>query len=159
MDEPMTINCQKWFSLFASIILLMFSASVLAATLEVEDVYGKKHQFTNTKGKWIIINYWATWCGACVEEIPQLNKLSLALKDKPVIFFGINYDHQPSEDQKAFADHYRVGYLLLPSNPFKTLVATDQITSLPVTYVISPQGQVQELNGELRPEEILKIIS
>jgi thiol-disulfide isomerase/thioredoxin len=123
------------------------------------DIYGKPHNFSLTKGQWIIINYWADWCHACVEEIPELNRLANLVKDKPVVLFGVNYDSLPDQNQQDFAHQFKINYTLLRNNPFKDAMPHNQITSLPVTYIISPTGQVREMNGEIQSNEILALIS
>jgi thiol-disulfide isomerase/thioredoxin len=146
--------------LFTSIAILFIclSAQTASAKIDAYDVYGKPHNFTLTKGQWIIINYWADWCHACIEEIPDLNKLADLVKNKNVLMFGINYDSLPDDNQQHFAEQFRISYMLLRNNPFKDSMPHNQITSLPVTYIISPTGQVQELNGEIRISDVLNII-
>jgi thiol-disulfide isomerase/thioredoxin len=140
------------------VLITMSTVAQAAVKPNAYDIYGHGYNFANDKGKWIIINYWADWCGACIEEIPELNKLAAAVKNKPVVFFGINYDGLPAKAQKTFADQHQVNFLLLRNNPFAEAIHKEEITSLPVTYIISPTGHVQELNGEQKLEDILAII-
>ncbi|MES2216837.1 MAG: TlpA disulfide reductase family protein [Pseudomonadota bacterium] len=141
-------------------LFLTLITQVAFAKADSYDIYGKPHNFSlSKKGQWVIINYWADWCHACVEEIPQLNKLAELLKDKPVVFYGVNYDSMPDRNQQEFAQQFQVNYLLMRDNPFnESTPPRSQIVSLPVTFVISPTGQVRELNGELQINEILRII-
>jgi thiol-disulfide isomerase/thioredoxin len=146
--------------ILGGIFILTFSmlTQLALAKAETLDIYGKPHNYAQVKGQWIIINYWADWCHACVEEIPELNKLAKLVKNKPVVFFGVNYDALPDQNQQEFAQHFQINYTLLRDNPFKASMPHNQITSLPVTYIISPDGQMQELNGEVQISEILRII-
>jgi thiol-disulfide isomerase/thioredoxin len=139
-------------------LALTLLAQTALAKADSFDIYGKPHNYSQAKGQWIIINYWADWCHACVEEIPELNKLAELVKTKPIVFFGVNYDALPDQNQQEFAHQFEVNYTLLRDNPFKGVMPHNQITSLPVTYIISPSGQVRELNGEVQLSEILSII-
>ena len=149
---------RKHILLLMTVIMLVFTSASAFAKTEVFDIYGKAHDFASLKNKWIIVNYWADWCHVCIEEIPELNKLAALTKNKPVAIFAINYDELPAKMQKEFAEHYQINYPMLRENPFNDRFPHEQITSLPVTYVISPSGQVRELNGQLQLDEVMAIV-
>jgi thiol-disulfide isomerase/thioredoxin len=139
-------------------LLFVLCTAAYAVKPNAFDIYGHAYNFEADHGKWIVINYWADWCHACIEEIPELNKLATTIKDKPVVFFGVNYDGLPAKEQQSFAKRYDVNFTMLRNNPFGALVHKDQITSLPVTYVISPMGHVTELDGEQTVQDVMNII-
>jgi thiol-disulfide isomerase/thioredoxin len=138
--------------------LAMSVAAFPETVLNAHDIYGKPYHFSIHAGKWIVINYWATWCQFCINEIPELNKLADAIKDRPVVFFGINYDDASNREQQAFALDHGINYLLLQNNPFEKLIPRNLVSTLPTTFVISPDGHVQVLNGELHLSDILDSI-
>jgi thiol-disulfide isomerase/thioredoxin len=140
------------------IATLLFFNVAHAATANAHDIYDKPYHFETHKGKWIIINYWATWCQYCIEEIPELNKLAKALETLPAVFFAVNYDNASIQEQQAFAENHQINYLLLQNNPFASLVVRSPISTLPTTFIISPDGHVQELRGELRSSDVLDSI-
>jgi thiol-disulfide isomerase/thioredoxin len=119
------------------------------------DIYGKPYYLPKHPNKWVVINYWASWCGACVMEIPDLNKFAETAEQKDVVFFAINFDGIPASEQKLFARKYDISYTLLRYNPFGSLIPEDAITTLPVTYVISPKGTIQELNGAQSYDDLM----
>jgi thiol-disulfide isomerase/thioredoxin len=139
-------------------LLLAFTTTQVFAKSEVYDIYGKAHDVASLKNKWIVINYWADWCHVCIEEIPELNKLVALTKNKPVVLFAVNYDKLPDHSQQEFAQHYQINYMMLRDNPFNDRFPHEQITSLPVTYVISPNGHVQEINGQLHVNDIMDMV-
>ena len=71
-------------------LFLASTASVAIAADQVgdfsfKDVDGKTHRFSEYRGKWVIANYWATYCGPCVTELPELNNIAKQFKDKVVV--------------------------------------------------------------------------
>ena len=143
-------------------LLILLSVSLLGplalAGDDAYDVMGNAHDISQAKDQWLIINYWADWCHACVAEIPTLNKLAALIKDKAVFMFGVNYDSLSDVAQQKFAEQYQINYLLLRNNPFNNRMPHIQITSLPVTYIISPSGQLKVLHGEIQINDVLAII-
>jgi thiol-disulfide isomerase/thioredoxin len=132
--------------------------SAHAESAEAYDIYGKPYHFSLPPGKWIIINYWAAWCGYCIREIPELNRLAKKLASMPVVFFGVNFDNAPDQEQQAFASANNINYPLLHSNPFQTLLAGQEVAALPTTFIISPTGNVQVMYGELHTADVLDAI-
>src|ERR1700758_5024769 len=61
-------------------------------------------------GKLLILNFWATWCPPCVDEVPSLNQLQAALKSQGVVVLGVSEDESPQAYQ-TFLDRFHVSYL------------------------------------------------
>ena len=71
-------------------LLFMVAAVPVAGAATVEDfsfkdINGQTHRFSDYRGKWVVVNYWATYCGPCLEELPALNGAAKRFKDKLVI--------------------------------------------------------------------------
>ena len=146
---------------FLRLMMLCLSMVLLSTTshaTSTHDIYGKPYHFSVPPGKWVIINYWATWCPYCAREIPELNKLAKALQTMPAIFFGVNYDNASDQEQQAFAASHAINYVLLHDNPYQELLGDQPVSSLPTTFIISPTGQVQVIRGELRASDIMDSI-
>lgn len=56
----------------AGLLLVLTASWAQAADFRVTDTDGKTHSLSGYKGKWVLVNYWATWCPPCLEEIPDL---------------------------------------------------------------------------------------
>ena len=89
------------------------------------------------RGQWVLVNFWATWCAPCVEEMPYLNSLA-ATRDMAVL--GVNFK-ESADQAAAFADRYAI--------QFPILLAPDEITllvygvrGLPRTFVVAPDGTI-----------------
>lgn len=92
------------------------------------------------KDKWMVINYWATWCKPCLMELPELNAFHAQYGNK-VAVLGVNFDGLPNTDIKHFADRLHLTFPLLSNFPGKKF-GIDDISSLPVTFIINPQGKL-----------------
>jgi len=126
--------------LFA-VFVLLFAASVNAEPVDysLPDMNGKMHALADYRGKWIIVNYWATWCPPCQEEIPDLVSFHESHKDEDAVVLGINLEDVGDEQLAAFVDSFMISYPILRSEPLAS-TPLGSIPGLPTTYIIAPDG-------------------
>ena len=108
--------------------------------IQLKDVYGNTVRLSDLRGKVVFLNFWATWCAACVVEMPSMEKLHGRLKDKDFVMVAINV--QESDTQvKAFFEKMKLSFTaLLDSNGE---VATGfSINALPTTFVLDKEGRI-----------------
>lgn len=108
----------------------------------VVDLEGRTINFKEYNGKWIVINYWASWCGHCLKELPELNRFYNKHKDK-VLVFGVNYDQIPLEQLKPIVKKLSIQFPTLITDPAANL-GIGHVDAIPVTYTISPEGNVSK---------------
>lgn len=132
-----------------SLVLILSCAILLACGRSETPSEG----LPNT-GNWVLINYWATWCGPCRDEIPELNTLNAEHADIDV--FGANYDRlQGQELQDAIAE-LDIQFASMMADPAE-LLAQERPRVLPTTYVLSPNGDLHAvLTGPQTEESLLK---
>jgi thiol-disulfide isomerase/thioredoxin len=141
------------FYLLAVIVLLLAACD----KPQIYDSQGRGYDFHKHADKWIVLNYWASWCKPCYEEIPELNRLALEHGDKLVVF-GVNFDRIGVQELQAFAQQQQVAYPLLVTNPAH-LFGINDIPNLPATFLISPNNQqIIALYGPQRAVDILEKI-
>ncbi|KAA0981900.1 TlpA family protein disulfide reductase [Pseudomonas sp. ANT_J12] len=98
--------------------------------------------------QWLVLNYWAEWCGPCRTEIPQLNALAEELKGKKIGVFGVNFDNVQGEELKSASEKLGIKFTVLAQDPAE-LFDLPRSEALPVTYIIDNKGKVREqLMGE-----------
>ncbi|MDO8709209.1 TlpA disulfide reductase family protein, partial [Pseudomonas sp.] len=68
------------------------------------DQNGQKVAAERLDNQWVVLNYWAEWCGPCRTEIPELNTLADQLKDKKIGVFGVNFDNVQGEELKSASE-------------------------------------------------------
>jgi peroxiredoxin len=131
---------KNWFVLFVPLLLLMAS-QVRAVDYELPDVDGQMQSLDQYQGKWVIVNYWATWCGTCMKELPDLVSMHENNKDKDIVVVGVNFESIGNDQLKAFVAEKSIPYPVLRSEPVP-VTALGKVPALPTTYIIDPDGKV-----------------
>ena len=108
----------------------------------VKDMHGADVRLADFKGKVILLNYWATWCGPCKMEIPDLVALYDQYKDQGFVILGVSQDDDP-ETLRSFASVYKMKYPILVGRDEPDLLdAQGPLWGLPTTYLIGRDGSV-----------------
>jgi thiol-disulfide isomerase/thioredoxin len=125
----------------------VLSALLLGAVAQAEpvdfslpDVQGAKRSLSEFRGKWVVVNYWATWCPPCLEEIPDLVAFHERHHDKDAVVLGINFEDIPSEQLSAFVEENFISYPVLRNGDVEPPHESLAVGGLPTTYIISPDG-------------------
>jgi len=128
--------------IFAALVLLMTGGGAFAGTPDfvLQDLKGDTHRLSDYAGKWVVVNYWATWCPPCLEEIPELVHFHESHKEKGAVVLGVNYESVERERLLAFVEEYLITYPVLLTEPDAETIGP--IPGLPTTYLIDPKGRV-----------------
>jgi len=123
------------------VLLALLSGVALAEPIaySLPDLQGKMHSLADYKGKWVIVNYWATWCPPCQEEIPDLVDFHDRHKNIDAVVLGINFEHIGAKQLDTFVDSFLISYPVLRSEP-EPSTPLGPIPGLPTTYIIAPDG-------------------
>lgn len=133
------------------VLISLFCLLLLTACepTNFEDLKGNKGHFSNFKGDWLVINYWASWCKPCLIEIPELNTLD---QQHPNIrVFAVNYDQLSPEELAPEAQAMGIEFTVLLQDPV-AVFGYPQPTRLPTTVLVSPDGEVTEIREGLQTE-------
>jgi thiol-disulfide isomerase/thioredoxin len=115
----------------------------IAPDFTVQDLSGQEQKLSDLKGKVVLVNFWATWCPPCREEIPSMMKLNKAMAGKPFQLLAISIDEGGKKDIEAFFN--KTGMSLpayIDSNG--ALGTLYGITGVPETIIVDKQGIVQK---------------
>jgi cytochrome c biogenesis protein CcmG/thiol:disulfide interchange protein DsbE len=108
----------------------------------LQDMDGRDVNLADYRGKVIMLNFWATWCGPCKIEIPAFVELQEKYRDEGVVFLGLSVD-DPVEKLKPFAEEFRMNYPVLVGNGRDDVQeAFGPIWGIPVTVMIGRNGQI-----------------
>ena len=111
---------------------------VVTPPLELADVDGKTHRLADYRGKTVLLNFWATWCEPCREEMPSIERLRAQLAGKPFAVLAANVG-ESAEKARGFAATMPLGFPLLLDRDTKVARAWGARV-LPATYLIGPDG-------------------
>lgn len=117
------------------------SLSAEPVDFELSGLDGKQYQLSDYRGKWVLVNYWATWCPPCLEEMPELELFHANHKDKDAVVLGLNMEDIPGEKLKKFVDQQFVSYPILLLNR-NSQVPFGRVAALPTSFLISPRGEI-----------------
>jgi thiol-disulfide isomerase/thioredoxin len=115
----------------------------------IKDMNGKDVKLSSFKGKVILLNFWATWCGPCKAEIPHLVELQ---KEYPndLVVLGMSVD-DPLEKLKPFAEQYKINYPVLVGLEREDVQdAFGPLYGIPVTFFIGRDGKICQRNDGIR---------
>lgn len=116
---------------------------------------GGKASLSDFKGKYVYIDFWATWCGACIQEFPHLKEIEKEYHGKNIVFVGISLDKSniKAKWEKLIEKKGLEGIQLLADNALESKFATDyNIQTIPRFILIDPNGNIVDANAP-RPSE------
>jgi thiol-disulfide isomerase/thioredoxin len=140
-------------------LVMTLCPAALAPAVEsftLTDTDGRSHSLSAYRGKWLIVNFWATWCAPCLEEIPDLVAIKESRKDIEVI--GIAMEFQDARQVVQFADGMFVNYpIVLGDRAISRSIG--QVEGLPTTFIYDPQGKLAERHvGKITRKQIERLI-
>jgi thiol-disulfide isomerase/thioredoxin len=106
--------------------------------LGLADLYGRTWDLAALKGRPVLLNFWATWCEPCREEMPSIERLRTQLQRRPFAVLAVNVG-QSAEAARAFAKTMPLGFPLLLDRDMRTSRAWGARV-LPATFLIGPDG-------------------
>lgn len=136
-----TLQRVRFYPMWLTGLLLALTVSWAQADgFKVTDTTGKTHTLAGYKGKWVLVNYWATWCPPCLEEIPDLVALHENKKNNLVVI-GIALDFRSAKQVTDFAEGLLVNYPIVLGTP-QIVNQIGPVQGLPTTYLYNPDGKM-----------------
>jgi len=150
---------------------IIFTALILAAPgllaagesdqpvdFTLQRLHGGEVRLSEFRGKWLVLNYWATWCAPCRKEIPELSALHDARDD--IVVLGLAFEDTDIENFDEFLKEFHPGYPLLLVDVYSPPEPFGAPRVLPTTIILNPQGYpVKTFLGPVTREDIESFIN
>ena len=129
------------------------------AEAEIKNLDGSTWRVADKKGKVLLLNMWATWCGPCRSEMPTLVKLQEANRDKGFEVIGLNTDDETVEDINKFAEHMKLNYTLVwaDTDLQAALLKISKFGGIPQSFIVDRDGNLRGVFRGANPADVKKM--
>ena len=141
--------------------LMPWHESVQSLNFELMDTNGKIFTEKNTKGKYLVVNFWASWCTPCLKEIPAFVEFYKENSDH-VEILGLDFEPVNLEVIDQFVERFSINYPIILYTHINDSQYTKfgEIVGMPTTLIYNPEGELlQTFMGEITIEDLYKYIS
>jgi thiol-disulfide isomerase/thioredoxin len=122
-------------------LMQTMAANLAAPTLQFSD--GERPvSLSAFEGKYVLANFWATWCAPCIQEMPALHRLSEKLEKKSVVVVAISQDEAGPAQVRPFVEKLKLSRLTILYDMEKSAIQAYALRGLPTTFLISPTGML-----------------
>jgi thiol-disulfide isomerase/thioredoxin len=130
-----------------------------APSLRVTTLEGKAFDLAEHRGKWVIVNWWATWCVPCIKELPEISAFVAAHQDR-IVAIGLAFEDSPRADIVEFLKKRPISFPVAQVDPLDPPGDFASPGGLPTTYVIAPDGKVaKSFVGPITAKDLMSVIA
>ncbi len=134
-------HAEEMEALFEKARIQPIKGEQMAPNFSLENIDGKKISLRQYRGMIVFLNFWATWCGPCKEEMPSMEALHQKFKGDQFIFFAISVDYEEKKKVKEFIDKHRYTFPVL-TDPKGLTLDLYKVKGIPATILIDKKGRI-----------------
>lgn len=129
----------------------------LAPDFELTSLKGEPVKLSDFRGKKVVLNFWATWCPPCRDEMPQMQRFYSQYKDQNVVILSVDATHTEASKYpvQAFIDHWGVTFPVVLDTA-GDVGKTYQVAAYPATYILDEQGVVRKKHPGAMDQKMLE---
>ncbi len=128
-------------SLLQAAELKPFNSDQATPPLILQDLQGKTHDLNDYKGKVVLVQFWATYCGPCRQEMPTMDKMTKKMADVPFKILAIDMGESKAEVEK-FVSEVKPGFTILLDESGDS-ISDWKVFAVPSNFIIDPQGKIR----------------
>lgn len=153
---------KSWFLLTCGVLLVCAGASALAPgdlppPIDIVDQAGHEVDLDDLKGKVVLVDFWASWCGPCKAELPLLEELHKALSSQGFVVVGVNIDRTKKKMQR-FLESTPLSFRIV-HDPKLEVASRYEPAMMPSSYVIGRDGKIRYIHEGFRKKDAATIES
>jgi thiol-disulfide isomerase/thioredoxin len=134
------------------------AAALPAPAWKLRDLEGHEVSSDQFKGKVLVVDFWATWCGPCVGEIPGYIALQKKYGPAGLVIVGVSLDQKGPDHVRRFAQAKGMNYIVVMGDD-QVVEAFGGIAAIPTTFLISREGRIlHQKTGAVPPEEYERLV-
>jgi thiol-disulfide isomerase/thioredoxin len=130
----------KLLRALAVVMLLLTAGGAAAEGFVFKDLQGKTQRLSDYRGKWVLVNFWATWCPPCLEEIPDLVALHEARSKTDLVVIGVALDSD-KDSVTEFVQKKRISYPVVYGD-YQQAAQVGEVEALPTSFLYDPSGKL-----------------
>ena len=154
MAKRDSLRPMKFLAPFLSLAALVSAHAAELSAIPFKTITGEETSLAAYKGKVVLVDFWASWCGPCKESFPAMNQLQQQFADKGVVILAINVDETKS-DMDAFLKEHPASFTVVRDAKQK-LVDKVEIGTMPSSFILNKDGKVMSTHSGFEGEKTRK---
>ncbi|MBK8507270.1 MAG: TlpA family protein disulfide reductase [Candidatus Competibacteraceae bacterium] len=148
------VRRHHWLPLLLALLSTMAELRAQPLDFSLPGLNQQSVKLADYRGRWVIVNFWASWCSPCLLEMPELQAFYEAHRERATVI-GVNFEDRPADEVRVFTDQLAVTFpiALSAAKP----VPGFELKGLPTTFLISPAGKLVDTHlGSVSAEMLIE---
>jgi peroxiredoxin len=136
---------------FPALLVSALEAGQAAPEIQLKDPSGKPVILSSFKGRVVVVDFWASWCGPCRQSMPFLERLSKTYKNKGLVVLGVNVDNDVKTAAKFLAEVH-VSFAVL-NDTQKNVAKAYAPPTMPSSYIVDKMGRIRHVHAGFKDSD------